>query len=111
VVIGGRIRLEQVLVIILQNAIEATGAQDDPQIDVTLEIADDIVRLVVKDNGPGIAPEMADRIFTPFATSRQTGLGLGLVIAQDIMTDLGGALRFVPSTKGACFVVEMKRAP
>ncbi|MEG3126207.1 sensor histidine kinase [Sphingomonas sp. GB1N7] len=110
-VIGGRVRLEQVLVNILQNAIEATEGCPDPSIAMSLEIAADTVQLVVRDNGPGVAPAIALQLFTPFVTSRPTGLGLGLVIAHDIMNDLGGALRLVSTPTGACFVIEMQAAP
>lgn len=109
-VVAGRVRLEQVLVNILQNAVEALDGRPDPRIDVTLAQADDGVVLTVADNGPGIAPDIAGRLFTPFATSRPTGLGLGLTIAQDIMHDLGGSLRLVPTPAGAAFAIAMRRA-
>jgi two-component system C4-dicarboxylate transport sensor histidine kinase DctB len=78
---------------------------------VSLDIRENEVRLAIADNGPGIAAEVADRLFTPFTTSRESGLGLGLVIAQDIMTDLGGTLRLAPSENGACFEMILKRVP
>ena len=107
-VMAGRVRLEQVLVNVLQNATEAEG-RGDAAIAVALAIAQDGVRLTIADNGPGIAADVAARLFTPFVTSRPTGLGLGLVIAQDIMVDLGGALRLVPAARGACFEIELRR--
>lgn len=110
-VFGGRVRLEQVLVNLLQNAIEAMEGQPEPHLGVTLDEQTDTVRLLVRDNGPGIAPEVADRLFTPFATSRPSGLGLGLVIAKDIAEDFGGTLRLLPSDKGACFEITLRRAP
>lgn len=110
-VIAGRIRLEQVLVNVLQNATEALHGQPDAAITVALEARSDRVMLQIRDNGPGIAPDIAERLFTPFATSRATGLGLGLVIAKDIMEDLGGALRLVPGAGGACFEILLRRAP
>ncbi len=110
-VIAGRVRLEQVLVNLLQNAIEALDGHADPRIDLVLTTDPDTVQLIVRDNGPGIATEIADRIFTPFATSRSTGLGLGLVIAQDIMIDLGGTLRLLPPDgAGAAFAITLRRA-
>lgn len=110
-VVAGRVRLEQVVVNLLQNALDALANQPDACITLSLDIDAEAVRLAITDNGPGIAPEVADRLFTPFTTSRTTGLGLGLVIAQDIMTDLGGALRLAPTDKGACFEMTLRRAP
>ncbi|HUD29928.1 MAG TPA: ATP-binding protein [Novosphingobium sp.] len=109
-VFGGRVRLEQVLVNLLQNAIEALDGRPSPRLWLTLEERGDVVQLLVADNGPGIAPELADRLFTPFATSRAAGLGLGLVIAKDIAEDFGGTLRLLPSAEGACFEITLRRA-
>lgn len=108
-VMGGRVRLEQVLVILFQNAIEALAGHPEPRIEVTATVARDGVRLTVADNGPGIAPDIVDRIFTPFVTSRPSGLGLGLIIAQDIMSDLGGGLSLLPTTVGAQFEIILRR--
>jgi two-component system C4-dicarboxylate transport sensor histidine kinase DctB len=110
-VLGGRVRLEQVVVNLLQNALDALADRQDARIMVSLDIRENEVRLAIADNGPGIAAEVADRLFTPFTTSRESGLGLGLVIAQDIMTDLGGTLRLAPSENGACFEMILKRVP
>lgn len=110
-VMGGRIRLEQVLVNLLQNAAEALEGEPAPVIRLTVErLSPESVRLLVADNGPGIAPELADRLFTPFATSRESGLGLGLVIAQDIAHDFGGTLRLLPAAEGACFELVLRCA-
>ncbi|MYL98539.1 sensor histidine kinase [Novosphingobium sp. FGD1] len=109
-VFGGRVRLEQVLVNVLQNALEALDGRPDPRLAITLEVDGDMVRLIVADNGPGISPELAGRLFTPFATSRPSGLGLGLVIAKDIAEDFGGSLNLVPSDEGACFAITLRRA-
>lgn len=109
-VFGGRVRLEQVLVNLLQNAIEALDGHPEPYLGVTLDAQTDTLRLLVRDNGHGIAPEVADRLFTPFATSRPSGLGLGLVIAKDIAEDFGGTLRLLPSDEGACFEITLRRA-
>lgn len=109
-VFGGRVRLEQILVNLLQNALEALETCTEPHLSITLELQDDTVRLLVRDNGPGIAPEVADRLFTPFATSRPSGLGLGLVIAKDIAEDFGGTLQLLPSPGGACFAITLRRS-
>jgi len=110
IVFGGHVRLEQVLVNILQNALEALEGQADARVAMTVEPEPESVRIVIRDNGPGIAPEVADRLFTPFATSRPTGLGLGLVISKDIVEDFGGTLLLAPSERGACFVITLRRS-
>jgi two-component system C4-dicarboxylate transport sensor histidine kinase DctB len=109
-VFGGRVRLEQVLVNLLQNALEALEQTTAPHLSLTCETIGDTVRLLVTDDGPGIDPEVADRLFTPFATSRPSGLGLGLVIAKDIVEDFGGTLNLVPTARGACFAITLKRS-
>lgn len=110
-VMGGRVRLEQVFVNLLQNAVEALAERPDPRIAISVTPGDGQVLVHIRDNGPGIAPDIAARLFTPFATSRTTGLGLGLVIASDIMTELGGTLRWVQeAVPGACFELVLRRA-
>ncbi|GFE75398.1 two-component sensor histidine kinase [Novosphingobium sp. TCA1] len=109
-VMADAIRLEQVLVNLLQNALEALDTISAPAIAIDVEARDERVLVRVRDNGPGIPQDMQERLFTPFATSRPAGLGLGLVIASDIMADLGGGLRLVPVERGACFEMELRRA-
>lgn len=107
---GDKVRLEQILVNLLQNATEALGARPDARITLAVAVEDERLRLTVSDNGPGIAPEISERLFTPFATSRAEGLGLGLVIAQDIAQEFGGSLRLVPSETGAAFELCLRLA-
>ncbi|USI75048.1 sensor histidine kinase [Sphingomonas morindae] len=106
---GGKVRLEQVLVNVLQNALEATRGQAEPAITLDLAVEERRLVLGIQDNGPGIGEDVARRLFTPFVTSRPDGLGLGLVIAHDIMIEFGGALRHVPGPAGARFEIEMVR--
>lgn len=107
---GDPVRVEQVLINLLQNALDAIEPVAGPTITLALSLEGDEVRIDVRDNGGGVAPEIAERIFTPFVTSRAAGLGLGLVIAQDIMIDMGGSLHLMPSTGGAWFRVVLRRA-
>lgn len=107
---GGRVRLEQVLVNVLQNALEAVNGRDAPRIAIDLSVTGDRVTLGIADNGPGVDPAVAARLFTPFVTSRAEGLGLGLVIAHDIMVEFGGTLRLVPGGAGARFEIVMVAA-
>lgn len=110
-VIGGRIRLEQVLVNLLQNAFEALEDTPDPVVRISADVEDEIVRLHIRDNGPGLSPQVRDQLFTPFVTTKEKGLGLGLVIAHDILRDFGGALLADSSAQGATFTLQLRRAP
>ena len=87
------VRLEQVLVNLLQNALDATPPGASIVLSVGIEGA--FCLLNVADQGPGLG-EIGDRIFQPFATTKPGGLGLGLVISRDIMRDLGGDLTVEP---------------
>jgi two-component system C4-dicarboxylate transport sensor histidine kinase DctB len=109
-VIAGRVRLEQVLVNLLQNALDAVADGRDARVSVTVGRKGRDVVLTVADNGPGIDAEIADHLFTPFATSKKDGLGLGLGIARDIMTEFGGTLDLVPAPEGAIFRMILVKA-
>ena len=110
-VMGGRIRLEQVLVNLLQNAFEAL--EDTPNAEVRLGLRQDAewVWLSVADNGPGLKSEVLAQLFTPFVTTKEKGLGLGLVIAHDILRDFGGELLAESSDKGAVFTLKLRKVP
>lgn len=109
-VVADRVRLEQVLVNLIQNAFEALRDTPDPRIRITIE-SGERVTLTVADNGPGIDASVAGELFTPFVTAKPDGLGLGLGIARDIMRAFGGALDLVPSPLGgAAFRATLRRA-
>jgi PAS domain S-box-containing protein len=107
-----RSRLEQVVTNLLTNAIKF--GQRRPIV-VSLGACDGVARLVVKDHGGGISPQMHERIFQPFERAvparHYGGLGLGLYIVASIVRGLGGTVR-VESTPGdgATFVVELPQA-
>jgi two-component system C4-dicarboxylate transport sensor histidine kinase DctB len=90
-VMADRVRLEQVLINLLRNAIDATSTVDHPAIDVILS-AGETATITVRDNGTGI--ENLDDLFEPFYTTKQPGdgIGLGLAISSGIVNDLGGRL-------------------
>jgi two-component system C4-dicarboxylate transport sensor histidine kinase DctB len=90
-ILGDRLRLEQVIINLLRNALDATKGVTAPAIDIILA-AGDTVRLTVRDNGPGI--EDLDKLFEPFYTTKAAGdgVGLGLAISSGIVGDLGGRL-------------------
>ncbi len=109
-VIGGRVRLEQVVVNLLQNACEALESTPDPQVRMAVAVDEDWVWLRISDNGPGVDPAVMAKLFTPFVTTKESGLGLGLVIAHDILRDFGGDLIAETPPQGAAFTLKLRRA-
>ncbi|KWO78347.1 ATPase [Burkholderia ubonensis] len=112
------LRLEQVLINLLGNALDAVAAGGAPRtaaprIDVTIEASAATLAIQVRDNGPGIAPDLLPRLFEPFFTTKEMGrgLGLGLAISSSIASDAGGSLtaRNAPGG-GALFVLTLRRA-
>jgi two-component system C4-dicarboxylate transport sensor histidine kinase DctB len=102
-----RMRLEQVIVNLLRNALDATKMSPDPNIEILLAQGD-VVRLSVRDNGSGI--EDLDELFEPFYTTKAPGdgTGLGLAISSGIVNDFGGRLTARKAIKGgAVFEVEL----
>ena len=90
-VMGDQMRIEQVLVNLLRNALDATKLERNPQVDIILA-AGDTATLTVRDNGPGM--EDKNQLFEPFYTTKLAGdgVGLGLAISSGIVNDLGGRL-------------------
>lgn len=105
-----RVRLEQVLVNLLQNAAEALQGREAPRIALRAH-GDDPLFIDICDNGPGVPADLALQLFTPFVTGRPDGLGLGLAIAGTIMDEFGGSLSLIASPLGgAGFRVGLKPA-
>ena len=107
---AGRVRLEQVIVNLLQNARDALKHHPNPIVEISTTSNSKSVEIVVADNGPGIDPAVMKDIFTPFVTTKPQGMGMGLGIAKDIMTDFEGVIE--PTTSqlsGAAFLLRMKR--
>ena len=68
------------------------------------------MEIAIADSGPGLAPEIADRAFEPFVTTKAGGMGLGLAISRSIVEAHDGSLRFEPASSGAVLVISLPRA-
>ncbi|MCJ2102869.1 MULTISPECIES: PAS domain-containing sensor histidine kinase [Methylobacterium] len=92
-VLADRVQVQQVLVNLLRNAREAMQQGDRRELTVAARpIGRDTVEITVSDTGPGIAEEIADRLFQPFVTTKQSGMGVGLSICRTIVEAHGGRL-------------------
>ena len=93
-VIGGEVRLQQVFVNLIGNAIDAMGASPRRAIRISGRDIEDRAILTVTDSGPGIAPENLASVFDPFFTTKDVGagLGLGLSITYGIIKQFGGSI-------------------
>jgi two-component system, NtrC family, nitrogen regulation sensor histidine kinase NtrY len=108
-----RDQLLQLATNLIQNAQYAaeSNGNEKPRVNVDVRPAGpERVRVVVSDNGPGLAPEMRARLFEPYATNKREGTGLGLAIAQRIAIEHGGEIEYAdgaPGIGGATFSVEL----
>jgi two-component system, NtrC family, C4-dicarboxylate transport sensor histidine kinase DctB len=106
------IRLEQVLVNLISNAIDAVEHNPTPQITITIGESLSMIQIIVKDNGAGILAEDIPHIFDPFYTRKVSGkgLGLGLSIAYNIIKDFGGSIRVESiQHQGTEFIVSLQQ--
>ncbi len=97
-----RDQVSQALWAILQNAAEAVGATPEAWVALRMRATDTGLAIEVEDNGPGIAPDSAARIFRPFHTTKPEGTGIGLSLARQIALAHGGTLTLEPGN-GARF--------
>jgi len=98
-----RVRITQVLVNLVINAMQAV--KRDGHVRINLAANDTSMRVQVTDDGPGIPPEKLAAVFDPYYTTKEEGTGLGLWIAQQIVTGHNGSLRAQSGEKGAVFTM------
>ncbi|HEY7028104.1 MAG TPA: PAS domain S-box protein [Gemmatimonadales bacterium] len=106
-VLADRVQLQQVMLNLIVNACDAMSYEprDERELEiVTAEVGQDSIKVSVIDRGIGIPDEKLEKVFNPFVTSKETGLGLGLAICRSIVTAHGGRLWAVNNTvRGATF--------
>src|SRR5207249_3936126 len=104
----GRQRIQRALVNLLVNALDVMPDGGTIRISALLEHHSVLIK--VRDTGPGIAPEIRDRIFQPFVTAGKAGgLGLGLAFSRQAVIDHGGRMWVETGSHGACFAFYLPR--
>ncbi len=93
-VLVSRVQIQQVLLNLVRNAMEAMQDVDERHLTIKAEVEDAgaMVRLSVKDTGPGLAPSVQEKLFTPFTTTKKAGMGVGLSICRTIIKAHGGKI-------------------
>jgi len=101
------VQIQQVIVNLVRNALEAITHDGTPEVAVATLRADDRVLVRVQDNGPGIPAETVPNLFKAFSSSKDRGIGLGLAISRSIAQSHGGDLSVDPggNGRGACFTL------
>jgi len=112
-VMGDPVRLEQVVVNLVSNAIDAITKTDRREVHINTQVHSEFVELTVRDTGSGIAEDSLSHVFDPFFTTKEIGegLGLGLSISYSIVQKFGGTMRAENHADGgAAFAVRLLRA-
>ncbi len=92
----------------MRNAIEAAAQVVQGNVQTTLLSTPGAVRIEVEDNGPGVAPDIVERLFEPFETTKRRGIGLGLSLSREIIKAHGGRLWLDRTcSAGSRFVAEL----
>ncbi len=111
-VMADRIQIQQVILNLMRNALEALQEVDRRKLEIaTRQIDSETVEIAVRDTGPGIAPAIAEKLFQPFMTTKPQGMGVGLSISRTIVEAHGGRLWTEPNPQGGTiFFLTLKTA-
>lgn len=96
-----RVQIQQVLINLIRNAIDAMLASVSKSLTIRSEAApDDLVTITIEDTGSGISESVAEQLFQPFVSTKEAGMGIGLSICRDIVEAHGGHIWFEPRPDG-----------
>lgn len=109
-VLADQIEMEQVIHNLVRNAFDALAGQAGARVRVGAKIVTDRVVVEIADNGPGIPAELRPKIFTPFITTREDGMGLGLALSERLVERANGEIRLLDGKPGATFRIELPLA-
>jgi signal transduction histidine kinase len=98
-------KLKQALGNVLDNAIEVTPPGERVEIESTIEGG--MLRIGIRDHGPGVDAAIRPRLFTPFSTTKPDGIGLGLALARELLEAHGGTITWREATPGTVFVLSL----
>lgn len=103
--------MDQALINLLKNALEAVKGGDDAIVSLSVRLAEETVLIEVADNGPGLDPQDVESAFVPFFTRKADGSGVGLSVTRQIVLAHGGAVEYLPAPGGgALFRVRLPLA-
>jgi two-component system sensor kinase FixL len=112
IAIVDKVQIQQVLINLIRNAVEATGERQTPRILIeTAPTQSGMILCSVKDNGTGLTAEVASQLFQPFVTSKKTGMGVGLSITRSIVEAHGGHIWTEPNPEGGAVFRFTVRGP
>ena len=95
-----KVQIQQVLVNLVRNAIDAMEASARKVLSIRVAESGGMVEVSVSDTGSGLSPDIADRLFEPFATTKSQGMGIGLSVCRTIIEAHGGRIWAEPGSAG-----------
>jgi two-component system sensor kinase FixL len=102
-----KVQIQQVLLNLVRNAMEAMAEVEKRELTISCDLGSEDLCITVRDTGPGLAPQVAARLFQPFVTTKTDGMGIGLKICQSIIEGHGGTIVARPGGPGATFVIHL----
>lgn len=107
------VQIQQVLVNMINNSVDAISSQESPWIEVELLDSENEYKILFTDSGSGLSKEVADQVLLPFFTTKPVGqgTGLGLSISHSIIKDHGGSLSYDSSCAHTRFVIQLPKKP